>query len=382
MRAMRRVALTLLLLLSLAPPAQAAARGDIVGRVVDGRSDEPVGGVEVTLTIGSTGSDEVRERTATTDERGRYAFRDLRTGTDLFYALDAHYDGGFFAGRPVTLPSDTDERPVIETTLRVWPTTTDPATILMRRNDLFVVQDRDGAAIIESVTVVNPSNLAYIGRGGEADSPSLGFALPEQAQKSTLQILDSDVDVPRLLDTDFGFGITSAIPPGQTSLTYTYRVEGTGGNVDLSRRALYAIAEMSVFAAPPFEIDSNRLTPTDEELELEERTYRKWTAEGDIDPADLVQLSAVAEGDSSPWLLVGLAAALGVAILVSVVAFRRARRPVAPRDDRAPAREDIVRDIARLDLLRESGEIDEERWRRERDALKRRLEDPMATTSR
>lgn len=353
-----------------------------MGRVVDGTNDEPVADVEITLTIGSTNSTEVKQRTVTTDGQGRYAFEGLRTGSQRFYALDAVYEGGFFAGRPVTLPSDTTEPPVIETTLRVWPTTTDPATILMRRNDLFVVQDRDGAAIIESVTIVNPSSRAYIGRGGGGeDSSSLGFALPEQAQKSTLQILDSDVDVPRLIDTDFGFGITSAIPPGQTSLTFTYRVEGTGGNIDLSRRALYAIAEMSVYAAPPFEIRSNRLNATDDELELEERTYRKWTAEGDIDPADLVQLSAVAEGDSAPWLIVGGAIALVVAALVSVIAFRRARRPVVQRS-RPTGRDDVVREIARLDLLRESGEIDDERWERERDQLKRRLEDLTTTSAR
>ena len=373
-RAMRRLVLALLLLVPVAPSAVAAPRGDIVGRVLDGNSGDPVAGVDITLTIGSTEDADVREVTATTDRRGRYSFESLRTGSERFYALDARYEGGLFAGRPVTLPSDTAEPPEIETTLRVWPTTTDPATILMRRNDLFVVQDRDGAAIIESVTIVNPGNRAYIGRGGETDSPSLGFALPAEAEKSTLQILDADVDVPRLLDTDFGFGITTAIPPGQTSLTFTYRVAGTGGNIDLSRRALYDIAEMSVYAAPPLEIDSNRLQPTDEELELEERTYKKWTAEGDIDPADMVQLSAVAQGEDSPWLIVGGAGALVLALLVSVVAYRRARRqparPMEPHD-----REDVVRAIARLDLLRESGEIDDARWERERDDLKRRLED-------
>ena len=378
---MRRVALAAILVLAVAPVARAAERGDIVGRVVDGNSGDPVAGVEITLTIGSTGSSEIRERTATTDRRGRYSFEGLRTGEERFYALDAAYDGGFFAGRPVTLPSDTTEAPVIETTLRVWPTTTDPGSILMRRNDLFVVQDRDGAAIIESVTIVNPGDTAYIGRGGGGDAPSLGFALPVDAEKSTLQILDSDVDVPRLLDTDFGFGITSAIPPGQTSLTFTYRVAGTGGNIDLSRRALYAIAEMSVFAAPPFEIDSNRLQPTDDELELEERTYRKWTAEGDIDAADMVQLSAVAQGEGSPWLLFGGATALLVALVVGTIAVRRARRPVTPSGaphDRAT----VVQAIARLDLQRESGEIDHASWERERGDLKRRLEDLTTTPSR
>jgi hypothetical protein len=228
--------------------------------------------------------------------------------------------------------------------------------------------------------VVNPTDLAYIGRGGGGDSPSLGFALPADAEKSTLQILDADVDVPRLLDTDFGFGITTAIPPGQTSLTFSYRVTGTGGNIDLGRRALYAIAEMSVYAAPPLEIESNRLQPTDEELELEERTYRKWTADGDIDPADMVLLSAVAAGDTSPWLLVGGGFVFLLAALVTVLAFRRARRPVA-RGSLPEGREDVVRAIARLDVLRDSGEIDEERWERERGDLKRRLED-LTTTSR
>lgn len=380
---MRLVALPLLLVLGLAPAgtAHAAKTGTIEGRVVNGTLGKPQGDVQVTLTRGR-GSQRDQE-TLVTDGKGRYRFEDLPTGEDIFYVLDARYAGGLFAGRPLTIPSDTRKEPLIETTLRVFEPTTDPNAILIRRDDLFVIHDGDRLSVIEAVKIVNPTNSAYIGRGSalsdggdDGVSPSLGFALPDDAVPETFRWLDADLDVPEAVEIEgLGFGITSAIPPGQIDFTFSYQLEGTGGTFDISRRALYEVSELTVFAAAPLEVTSNRLEPQGE-VDLEGTTYRRFTTRDDLDPADPVQILIVAEQASSFPFLAGAGALLGLALAIGFIAFRgsRARRGREPsREESPPERhEDLVTAIADLDLRYESGEMSPDDYARRRAELKAR----------
>ena len=362
-------------------PAGAAATGTIVGRVINGTTGEPQSGVEITLTIGT--EQRTTETVAVSDARGRYRFEDLTTGEENFYVLDAVYEGGLFAGRPLTIPSDTEKAPVIETTLRVFEPTTDPNAILIRRDDLFVIHDEDRVSVVEAIKVVNPTKNAYIGRGSALSSadndgvtPSLGFAMPDGVVPDTFRWLDADLDVPQAVEIQgVGFGITSAIPPGEVDFTFSYQVEGTGGTFDLSRRALYTVSELSVFAADPLEVTANRLTAR-EEVELEGTTYRRFSSDSELDPADPVQILIVAEGGSATPLVVGLGAGLAVLVLIAVVAFTRTKRRkrVVPVEPPPPHdRDELLASIARLDLEFEAGRLEEAEYRRRRADLKERL---------
>jgi hypothetical protein len=388
MLSMRRLILVSVALFSSLGPAAAyaAPRGVIEGRVVNGATGKPQPGVEVTLVGATQNGGESLERTATTSRAGTYRFTGLPTGNDRLYALDATYDGGLFAGRAVSMPSDSEQTPVIETTLRVWETTTDPAAIFIRRNDVFVVPDDGRAGVVESVSVVNPTDLAYIGRGAEtegagpAGAPSLGFALPPGASDRGVRILDADLDIPRIVRTDFGFGITVAIPPGEDHITYTYELAGSGGSFDVSRSALYSIGELSVYAADPLEIESNRLDRGDT-VDIEGTTYRRWATGDSIDPGDPVQAVAIARAGLGPGLVAGIAAAIAVIVVLGSLAYRRARKPrttggPAPSPHPASAtRAEVIEAIAALDVSYQAGNVGESEWRSQRDQLKEELRD-------
>ena len=308
--------------------ASATAPGAIEGKVVDGSTGLPVAGVSLRLTTGtSDGEGGVVARTRS-DARGRYRFNNLETGEDRYYALDARYQGGLFAGRPVTLPSNTEQRPVIESTLRVWDTTSEPDAIVVLRNDQFVISGQAGLSVIESVTVFNRSTSAYIGRGAEmadedASGASVAFALPAGAE--AIQVLDSDLDMPGLIPTDTGFAATVAFPPGETTTTFSYSLPGEGETFDLSKPALYPVEEMSIFAATPLEIRSNRLEPNGEKT-LEGRTYMRWTSTAPLDAGDPLQAIAVAQSSASALPAIGAVAA-GVLLLAGglFIAGRRMR---------------------------------------------------------
>lgn len=379
---MRRLGVVLLCcsaLVTTSPRSVAAETGTITGRVVNATKGRPQPNIEVTLTGAKADGTDRMTRTVTTDRGGRYRFDELATGEERMYVIDATYQGGFFPSRALSLPADTARKPVIESTLRVWETTTDPAAILITRDDMFAVLGEQGIRIIESVTVVNQTNLAYVGRGADRDegdtAPSLGFSLAVDCGSTSVSIVDSDLDLPQLECTDFGFGVTTAIPPGEARTTFTYDIPGETGTFNLSRTALYDIAEMSVFVAEPLVVDSNRLLERGD-VTLADETYRRWTSRNPIDPGDSVQVVATAQASLGVGLIAGAAATVLVIGALLVFAFRRKRPQGRSDPSEGPAHEeatDLVRAIAEIDVAYEKGDLSEEDWSTQRNALKRQI---------
>lgn len=383
---MRRVvaALVVPLLLLLPPPAGAARTGDITGVIRNETHGRPQPGAKVTLVHLRMNEEEPELTTVTTDNKGRYAFDDLPTGEEHLYALDVKHQGGLFASGTIQMPDDTDEPPVVEADVTVWDTTDDPRAIVLRRNDMFVTPGENQVDVLDSYRIINPTDLAYIGRGGADASTSLGFALPKDGGSSGVRIVNEPrIDIPNLQPTDFGFGITAAIPPGQTNLVFSYSVEGTAGSYDLTRNALYPILDSSVFVQEPLEVRSNRLEKaSDEPVDVGGEEYIEYAAADDIDAGDAVQILAVAEAGMSPWLVVGVSILFGVIALILAVGIVIRRRSSAksatskPVTEPAPmGREQVVLEIAELDLRYRSGDLAEEEWRARREELKSRVDE-------
>ena len=377
---MRRLVLTTaVLMLCVSIPAGAAERGTIRGRIVNETTGGPQGGVRVEL-FGSTRdrSDSVKRHVITSAD-GTYRFENLRTGSDWLYVIDAQHDGGLFPGSPITIPSDTTTPPVIDTTLKVWDTTTDPESVIVRRDSMFAVVKDENVGIVQSVTIVNGTDLAYIGRGTQkraGTSSTFGFSLPDGVDPRSVRIQDASIDVPRLVRTSFGFAVTIAIPPDETTIAFTYVVPGTAGSFDLSRTTLYPTVEAVTFAEAPLEIESPRFEPTGT-VDIEGREYRRWVATDGFDAGDSVQVLAVATGAPSwiPFAAVGA----GILVLTGAVLLlttRRRKKPSSvPLTSPASDRDRLVSAIAALDLEFEAGGVSRDEWEQRRDELKTRLQE-------
>jgi hypothetical protein len=394
-------------------PAIAADSGQIVGRVVDGNTQKPRAGVKVTLSRASTDGKETAT-SVLTDKRGRYSFDNLVTGTDYVYAIDAEFDGGLFAGSALQLPDDTEKKPVVRSTLRVWKTTTDPNVIQLARDDLFIGTRDAALGVIEAVTVANTSQQAYIGRGrekgGDRFTPSVAFSLPPTTVKDEnggpgVQLVLSDIDVPILLPSEFGVAANVAIPPGKHKLTFSYMVAGDSGSFDLTRNVLYPVIDFSVYATDPLDVRSNRLADNGD-VSIGDKEYARYSSTEALDAGDPLQILAVAEA-GTPGLLIGVPVVAGLIAAVLLlfrfvgrnkaprVKQRAARRtaevsvtevpeaegiaaPVLEEQDASPrpAREDVLVTIAKLDVDYEKGAVDEATWREQRARLKGELGDP------
>jgi hypothetical protein len=319
------------------PATAAAPRGTLKGRVVNETTKEPQGGVALRLI--SAGPDGVGRAVtrAVSDAAGRYLFDNLPTGKARTYALQARFRGGLFAGAPLRLPGGTPSPPVVVSRLRVWNTTTDPRAIRVARDDLFVVPAEDHVGVIESIKVVNATDRAYVGRGqamgveGSGGSPSLslGFSLPQTADRNSVVIGDTDLTGPPPVTTEFGFAATVAVPPGETATTFSYRVEGNGGVFDLSRTALYPTQEMSVYATDPLEVEGNRLVRRGSKA-IGGVEYRIWATGDGVAAGDSVQVLATAEAGAAPGLIMGLSASLTFVSGLGLLALWRRRNRSRP----------------------------------------------------
>lgn len=381
-REMRRLAALALAgaLVAIPAPAPAAQRGTIRGVIVDD-AGKPAGRATVILTtLDAQGGDDSEQ--TSTDARGRFSFTGLSTGNGFAYAIDARYDGGLFPGGTLQLPDDTSSAPVFRTRLKVWRTTADPQSVLVHRDYLFVRPFEDTLSVIESVTIANTTDRAYVGRArsmgvsSNDTTPTFGFALPQGAAPETVRIQESDpMDIPRLVETDTGFGITAAVPPGETKVVFSYSVTGTGGTYQMSRPALYPTLDYALYLADPLRSDTDRLSERGQEV-VGDRTYRVWRSGGALEAGDLIQAAAVLEGGMSPALRWGAGAGFAaLATLVAVALWRRKQRTGLPRPPaRATTRREAMIEIAELDLMKESGEIDEREWAQRRRSMKARLE--------
>lgn len=381
---MRRIALFLLLLaaLSQAQPAAAGKSGDIRGRLVDGRTGASRARVAMILVAaGGSGQDTVRTRT---DSLGRFRFHDLQGGEDAGYVVIARYSGGLFAKGPLSPSADRESE---DLNVQVWETTTDPAAITVKRDAIFVVPSQGQVGVLESITVENLSERAYIGRRAKEErtgwmNPTFGVGLPARADARSVQVLESSIPILNVVPTDFGVGVTSAIPPGETRITFAYRLPGLVGSYDLSRTALYGMREISVYAADPFTMSSNRLVRSKTQR-IGGETYRVWSSNDSIEAGDPVQIMATAEAGAGPAAVGGvvggaLIAALGLFAGVRLLLRRRRgggeQGSSGDSSERSSStREDLVAAIAQLDLRYHSGKIAEVDWRAQRAELKSHL---------
>lgn len=371
--AMRKLtaALGLGLVLWPAPTKAAEPQATVTGRVVRGSDHSGLSRVTIVLRSLDADTGRRRETVTKTGVEGTFRFENLRARDSISYALEAEYDGGLFVGEQFRArPGERSTAPI-----EVWPTTSDPEAIEITADRIFLIAQGDRVSAVESVTIENTSGGAYIGRGGpgtEGDdpSPTLGFALPPAATMGRIE----ESTLPRIYATsaEYGFAATVAIPPGQTDVTFTYSLEGSAGRFDATRRALYPISELTVFAQEPLVVESDRLASEGKE-EIAGQPYVQWSATEPLEAGDVVRILAVAEGGSSTGIARALAIALALiaVLLLGGGVLLRKRRHAAPATP--AAQDDLVMAIAELDLRRDAGEISEAEWSERRTALKARI---------
>jgi hypothetical protein len=247
--------------------------------------------------------------------------------------------------------------------------------MLVQRHNIFVTPSEGGLGVIESLTIVNTSDSAYIGRarsfGRTIAQSTFAFALPGEAGDGRM-LSESDFFGTPITGTDSGFGLRVAIPPGEWRVMFAYTLGGSAGIYDLSHTALYPTLNTAVHVTDGLSVDSNRLSDAGE-IAIGGSRYMRWVTDEVVEAGEPIQISVTAEAGTSPWLVGGLVGAGILAAGLFAWTFSRNRRPAEapPSSSREPtSRDRLVAAVAQLDLRHDAGDIDDDEWRDRRAELK------------
>jgi mono/diheme cytochrome c family protein len=361
------------------PALDAAAAGpDETGLTVNGTIANGTGGVgvpanlEVTLYHfpGGTG-DAVITRTVTTDEAGAFtaSYPDITPGdivmASLTYADVTYRDGLEYDG--TTSTADLE--------FQVFEPTSETDAIRLETLHVIAMPGSDAIDVNEIYVISNLGDRVVLNTTGE---PALRFNLPEQA--SAVQLLDGAVQS-AFAESPEGFDYYEAVPPGEDTarLVISYQLPLGATDAVFDRMLNYPAQSVNVLvASEDWQGSSSQLLDQGPQV-IQGQTYQQFSG-GLIAAGQTLALRLTPPRAAvDPKLAAGIAILLvGVAVVGYGVWRTRAQQEQPSRDIRparkaAPAdREALIDQIAALDDAFEAGEIEEARYRKQREALKAR----------
>lgn len=368
------------LLLITVVPAYGQESSPVSGRVINGTIEGiAVAGVPVSLRRVVDG-EEAEFLTVTTDSEGLFAFEEGPESDDG-YILVTTYQGIDYS---VAVSLGDDLRDVI---LTIYELTASLEEVRISMNSVLVV-DIDSEAqtlsVMELVLVENTGDRIFITDINEGRSMNLlRFPLPPNVVNLSVQ---TELPEGEVIQVDTGFAITSAVPPGEYSMAFTYTAPYEEGIIDFSRQFLQGVESFRFLVPEGIGSVTDSSLESMESTQIGETAFQVLSAEniarGDsvtIALGDLTGRSVsrrILDQMSSPiWgtvVTVVLIAALGGLVVLGV---SRARRWKAPSisgevwDDHGA----LVKAIASLDNRHEMGEVEDGEYRELRQTLKARL---------
>ncbi len=391
-RIVASLALAALFLMSMVSGGAAQSplpQGAISGQVFNGTAGATLPqGLTVSLQ-GFKGTELLSPQTTTADAEGRFQFSGLETGEDYSYIVYTEYLGIQYG--TVALKFESGESQM-EADLFIYETTTSDDAISIARIH-FIITVSEGMLVVDEVqSFSNSGDRTYIGAEPVAGArrTTVRFAPPPQAQD--VQV-DEGANVGRFVQTADGFADTLPVIPGQSTLQVilSYAIPYDPASTRLSTEFLYPTKAVNVF------LSDSGVEMSSEQMMLMGRmgsgpqAYIGYVGQNFAkgDTLTLEFKGAVSAGPTSGApagggisttgyvLIAGGLALLLVALALAYPAMRRrtgaapaVEETSVPCDDEC---EELLAAIADLDDLFEAGELDEETYRRRRQALKARL---------
>jgi hypothetical protein len=382
----------------LVPGAWAQGAGAIEVQVTNGtEGGGSVAGSTVTLRAFEGMSAELEAQMAVADAGGVARFEGLDTSAEISYLAGVTYEDVEYSSQPLVFQEGGET--TLNASVQVFEATQDPdeAQIRVERMHLFV-DFQDGLMSIGELHIFsNAGDRTFIGVEDPAldRRVTLRFALPDGAMGLRFQ-MGGEGD--RYPTTEEGFADTQPVRPGASQqVLYGYSLSyGDADAFEFVRPLLYPTVNLNVLVprvgaeVTSDQVELSEITTVEGQNYLnlngenfaagDELRVRFSGLQGVVPPASVSPASEPAResGIDPKWVALGLAA---LALVGGVVypALRRSRASRSPDEPREPdgavdaqARLDrVLRAIADLDDAFETGGLDEESYRRQREALKR-----------
>jgi hypothetical protein len=314
----------------------------------------------VVLTVRDADGNFVSEFTEQVYPDGTFEFADLPTDESLIYRLYIEYGG---IGRNVALEEVDQPDAII---LDIWETagSLDAISVTLRSTAIEKLGDEVGTiGVLEQIVLRNNSDRTFL-LGRDALIGQLPrFELPSGTREL---IVESNLPTGQVLNHSTGFALANAIPPGEYQIMASYLVEYDGTTVDFSRfMPLGADRVRFLLPHDMGEVSGDGLEFAGSST-FGGQSYNAFTgseyARGDrmdIVVSDLPQRTWFDGITRSRWVTMGLPAITGI-VLLGLLAYAiliRKPRYSMSRPKSVSRRESLLRKIARLDDIHESGGV-------------------------
>lgn len=265
----------------------------------------------------------------------------------------------------------------------------DVSQISVGLDTLTVLEGKQGdIEVLQLLRVRNAGDRPYFGQPLEA-SPSETGGMPRLVMRVPLpegafDIAPSDLSNPQgMSESPAGIFTTAPLPPGETLISYIYRVRPARTGWALRREIDFPTRSVNLLLGPGLSMQAAPGFALIERTELGGVEYRRFRA-GPFSPGSVLTAD-IGFGDEPanklwPAFAVAATAAAALALGIAVLLRRRAgtrtaaERPAGTSDVPAGSREDLVLEIALLDEEFDSGSIPEAAYRSRRRDLKAKLE--------
>jgi len=351
--------------------AQPQAAGMIRGKVLNGTTGgTEVADVEVTVHQYSGGQEQQRGSTKTKED-GTFLFSGLSLEKGKTYYLRALYQGVEYYSPTVAF----EDKKELLLDLSVYETTDKDTTVSVKMHHVFMGLEGGVLLIQEIMVLENLGDRVYVGsREVEPGKREvLRISLPKKA--TAFEPLKGLMGC-CIVQTEDGFIDTMDIKPGRKEIRFSYKVDYGSSRYKLSKR-LYAKTESIDFLIPDKGIKAKS-----DMLEFRGSMGNPDQRFLHLSGKDLAKGSRIVlELKGLPWgkgLFKMAVVGLVVVIMGAGLSYPFMRKWLRKRESGGPGimgpeqatpvdrRQELVREIAYLDDLFESGEIDPEEYRSKR----------------
>ena len=360
--------------------------GTLTGQVVNGTLNAAVpAGLVVTLhgfDAHSTAPELSVALTTTLQAGDGFRFENVPYSASQQFVVTALYAGATYATDVLAF---APEAPALETTLRIYETTTEPSGVRIARVHTFLEFASPQALTVGQLYVF--SNLGDATYGG-AEAP-LHFSLPAGAADISVQ---GATEGDNLFLAGDGLDLAQAVMPGQRTAQVLLSFSlPYAGELDYEQRLVYPVERLNVLITDlAVALDDSALESLGiadaqgmqfqnfEQSSLPAGESLRFHLSGQPGPVPANGVAApgaaatpAAAVTTRPWALVAGLGGLGLGLVGA--GFWLYRRGSGPRAAPAPSREALLEALAELDERYAAHAVSEPDYQRQRATLKQRL---------
>lgn len=259
--------------------------------------------------------------------------------------------------------------------LLIYEPTSNVSVVSVLSDTTTVVQGKEGGTleVLQLLRMANSSDRTFVGTALSSGAHPVAIVRVPVPQGAFDVLPTDDMNRRGLGRTQEGIAATAPLLPGESTISYVYRVRAPRTGWQLRREVFYPTAKTDILIGPALELKAGPGFSFAETVELGGKTYRRYRGEKLLPGAVLgVDIGHAGAAGGGLWFgLVGIVAAL-IAVVIAGAVIRR-RRSRSGTEDKSDTRASVVEQIALLDIEHEAGAISDDDHRNKREDMKSKL---------